>query len=151
MASRLAAGESTRKIAQETNQRPEALNQLFKSDEFLEVLRDFDSDLADDILHEREQAKPEEYESYVLQEATKSIERLAVIRDYGETESASVAAAKAIVDIAEKVKKVHVEEKTRRTSFPTSQLAKLVEAGKELDEMEARVRESARAARAASE
>lgn len=134
IASRMAAGDSVRKVARERNQRPDALKQLVKSDEFLAVLDGYDKDLADDIRAERDAARPQAYEELILDEAQKSVQRLADIRDMSENENASVAASKAIVDIAEKIKKVHTEKTTRRITFPQRQLDTLLEVTAELDE-----------------
>lgn len=138
----MAAGDSLRKVAREKNQRPDALKSLVRSDEFLEILAGFDRDLADDIIAEREAAKPHAYEELILEEARKSVEKLANIRDYEENATAAVAASKALVDIAERIKKTVGEKSTKRITFPASQLLSFHETARELKEMEARVAES---------
>lgn len=142
IASRLAKGDSPRKVARELNQRPDELKTLIKTDEFLAVLTSFDRDLADDIRAEREAGEPAEYEKLILAEAAKSVTTLADIRDSGESENSQVNASKAIIDIAEKIKKLHGDKaKTNRVSFPDRQLKSLVEAAREVKEMRSRVAE----------
>ena len=137
VARRLANGESLRQVARELNRRPQELRELTRSDEFLAVLDLHDGDLADDIRAEREATKSPEYEDKVLAEATKSVEQLADLRDFAENDNARVQASKAIMDIAEKTKKLRADKQlNRRVTFPASQLEKLHEAAQELRALE---------------
>ena len=133
---RLAAGDTARKIGRDLNERPDALRTIMASDEFLEVLRDHDRDLADGIVEERDAAKPLEYEQLLMDEAMKSVETLRDLRDGSDDDKIIIAACAALVGTAEKVKKVHVEKTTLRVTFPKKQLDALLIAGQEVDALE---------------
>lgn len=136
VAKRLAAGDSARKIGRDLNERPDALRAILASDEFLAVLRDYDGDLADGILEERDAAKPLQYEALILEEAARSVEVLRDLRDSSDDDKIVIAASTALVNVAEKIKKVHVERTTVRVTFPKKQLEALLIAGQEVDALE---------------
>ena len=136
IAKRLARGETARTIGRDLNERPDALRAILTSDEFLEVLRDHDRDLADGIADERDAAKPLAYEELIIDEAVKSVEVLRDLRDSSEDDKVVIAASTALVNVAEKIKKVHVERTTVRVTFPKKQLEALIIAGQEVDALE---------------
>ena len=136
IAKRLARGDTARTIGRDLNERPDALRVIMGSDEFLEVLRDFDRDLADNIIEERDAAKPLPYEELIIAEAVKSVEVLRDLRDSSEDDKVVIAASTALVNVAEKIKKVHVEKTTVRVTFPKKQLEALIIAGQEVDALE---------------
>lgn len=138
---RLSRGDSPRKVARDLNQRSDQLQDLIKSDEFLVVLERFDGALADDIRAEREAAKPEEYETLILKEATKSIQKLAELRESADNEQARVAASRALVELAQKLKKESGDKSTRRITMPASQIEGLKTAASELKEMANKIAE----------
>ena len=136
IAKRLARGDTARTVGRDLNIRPDALRTTITSDEFLAVLRDHDRDLADSIVEERDAAKPLAYEELIIDEAVKSVERLRDLRDYSEDDKVVIAASTALVNVAEKIKKVHVEKTTTRVIFPNKQLEFLIIAGQEVDALE---------------
>jgi len=136
VAKRLAAGDSVRKIGRDLNERPDALRAILASDEFLVVLRDYDGDLADGIIEERDAAKPLKYEELILEEAAKSVEVLRDLRDGSDDDKIVIAASTALVNVAEKIKKVHVEKTTVRITFSKKQLETLLIAGQEVNALE---------------
>ena len=136
IAKHLAAGETARATARVLNIKPDAFKAILASDEFLEVLRDHDGDLADSIVEERDAAKPLEYEQLLMDEAKKSVEVLMELRDGSNDDKIVIAACAALVGTAEKVKKVHGEQVTKRVIFPSKQLASLLIAGQEVDALE---------------
>ena len=136
IARRLAKGDTARTIGRDLNIRPDVLRAIMASDVFLEVLRDHDGDLADSIVAERNAAKPLEYEELIIEEAAESVKVLRDIRDSAEDEKIVIAAATALVNVAEKIKKVHVERTTVRVTFPKKQLETLIIAGQEVDTLE---------------
>ncbi len=136
IAKRLAAGETARVIGRKLNIKSDALKEILASDEFLAVLRDYDGDLADGITEERNAAKPLEYEQLLMDEAKKSVEVLMELRDGSDDDKIVIAACAALVGTAEKVKKVHVEQTTKRVIFPKKQLATLLIAGQEVDALD---------------
>lgn len=136
IAKRLARGDTARTIGRDLNIRPDVLRTVMASDVFLEVLRGHDGDLADNIVEERDAAKPLEYEELILAEAVKSVQVLRDLRDTAEDEKVVIAASTALVNVAEKIKKVHVEKTTVRTTFPKKQLEALIIAGQEVDVLE---------------
>ncbi len=142
IAKRLARGDTARTIGRDLNERPNAMRAILASDEFLAVLQDYDGDLADGIAEERNAAKPLAYEELILEEATKSVELLRDLRD-SEDSKIAIAACVALVNVAEKVKKVHVEKTTVRVTFPKKQLEHLIIAGKEVDALEQHASSSA--------
>ncbi len=143
VAKRLARGDTARTIGRDLNERPNALRTIMASDEFLEVLRDHDGDLADEIVHERDAAKPLPYEELIIAEAVKSVEVLRDLRDSSEDDKVVIAASTALVNVAEKIKKVHVENTTVRHTFPKKQLESLLIAGQEVDALERHASSSA--------
>ena len=136
IAKRLARGDTARTIGRDLNERPDALRAIMASDAFLVVLRDHDRDLADAIVGERDAAKPLEYEELIIAEAAKSVEVLRDLRDSSEDDKVVIAASTALVNVAEKIKKVHVERTTVRVTFPKKQLEALIIAGQEVDALE---------------
>jgi hypothetical protein len=136
IAKRLARGDTARTIGRDLNMRPDALRAVMASDEFLVVLREHDGDLADGIVEERDAAKPLAYEELIIAEAVKSVEVLRDLRDTAEDEKVVIAASTALVNVAEKIKKVHVEKTTVRTTFPKKQLEALIIAAQEVDALE---------------
>ena len=136
VAKRLARGDSPRKVGRDLNERPDTLKQLIRSDEFLVVLREYDGDLADDILEERNAAKPLKYEELILEEAARSVEVLRDLRDSSDDDRIIIGACTALVSVAEKIKKVHTEKTTKRVTFPKSQLDALLEASREVDALD---------------
>ena len=143
IAKRLARGDTARTIGRDLNERPDALRKIMGSDEFLKVLRSFDRDLADSIVEERDAAKPLPYEELIIDEAVKSVEKLRDLRDFSEDDKVVIAASTALVNVAEKIKKVHVEKTTVRVTFPKKQLDALIIAGKEVDALERHASSSA--------
>lgn len=143
IAKRLAAGDTVRKIGRDLNERPDAMRGILALDEFLVVLRDYDRDLADDIAEERAAAKPLKYEELILEEAAKSVEVLKDLRDGSDDDKIVIAASIALVNVAEKIKKVHVEKTTVRVTFPKKQLDALLIAGQEVDALEQHAEPSA--------
>ena len=143
IAKRLARGDTARTVGRDLNIRPDVLRAILASDEFLEVLRDFDRDLADGIAEERDAAKPLEYEELIITEAVKSVEVLRDLRDSSKDDKVVIAASTALVNVAEKIKKVHVEKTTVRVTFPKKQLDALIIAGKEVDALEQHASSSA--------
>ena len=136
IAKRLARGDTARTIGRDLNERPDALRAILASDEFLVVLRDLDGDLADSIAEERDAAKPLAYEELIIDEAVKSVEVLRDLRDSSEDDKVVIAASTALVNVAEKIKKVHVEKTTVRMLIPKKQVAALLIAGQEVDALE---------------
>jgi hypothetical protein len=136
IAKRLARGDTARTIGRDLNERPDALRTIMASDEFLEVLRDHDRDLADSIVEARDAAKPLPYEQLIIDEAVRSVEVLRDLRDSSEDDKVVIAASTALVSVAEKIKKVHVERTTTRITFPKKQLEFLIIAGQEVDALE---------------
>ena len=136
IAKRLARGDTGRKIGRDLNIRPDALREIMSSDEFLVVLQDHDRDLAEGISDERDAAKPLPYEELIIAEAVKSVEVLRDLRDSSDDDKVVIAASTALVNVAEKIKKVHVEKTTVRVTFPKKQLEALLIAGQEVDALE---------------
>ncbi|KKL73753.1 hypothetical protein LCGC14_2071750 [marine sediment metagenome] len=136
IAKRLARGDTARTIGRELNIRPDVIRSILASDVFLAVLRDHDRDLADSIVKERDAAKPLPYEELIIAEAVKSVEVLRDLRDSSEDDKVVIAASTALVNVAEKIKKVHVEKTTVRVTFPKKQLEALIIAGQEVNALE---------------
>ena len=136
VAKRLARGDSPRKVGRDLNERPNVLKALIRSDEFLVVLREYDRDLADDILEERNAAKPLKYEELILEEAARSVEVLRDLRDSSDDDRIIIGACTALVSVAEKIKKVHTEKVTKRVTFPKTQLDALLKASQEVDALD---------------
>ena len=139
VAKRLARGDSLRQIGQKLNIRTGVLHDATCDPEFLTILDRVDSDLADDIRAEREAAEPEDYETRVMGAADKAVEQLEHLAMNAESEQAQVAASKALAELAQRVKKERPTKGTRRTSFPASQLKNLMEAAREVNEMDQRI------------
>jgi hypothetical protein len=136
LAKRLARGDTARVVGRDLNIRPDALRAILASDEFLNVLRDYDRDLADSIAEERDAAEPLDYEKLILAEAVKSVEVLRDLRDESSDDKVVIAASTALVNVAEKIKKVHVEKSTVRITFPKKQLEALMLVAQEVDALE---------------
>ena len=136
IAKRLALGDTARTVGRNLNIRPNALRTIIASDEFLAVLRDYDGDLADSLVEERDAAKPLPYEELIIQEAVKSVEVLRDLRDFSEDDKVIIASSTALVNGAEKIKKGHVEKTTVRQIFPKKQMEFLIIAGQEVDALE---------------
>ncbi len=137
IARRLSEGNSLRQIARNLNLRPEIILETTRSDDFLRILERVDRDLADDIRADIEAEKPLPFEDKVLKGADEAATYLRSVVKAGESQA--VAAAKALLEIGGRVKKERPERVTRRTSFPASQLRNLIEAAREVSEMDKRI------------
>lgn len=136
IAKRLSLGQSPTQIARECNMRLEAVQVLFDDVEFMAVLEGLDPALAEDIRADREAAKPQAYEARILKEADKAVEVLALQRDSADSENQRTTAAKALVELAQKVKASSPDAERRRVTFPASQLKSLLEAAREIRTLE---------------
>ena len=136
IARRLAAGQSPLQVARETNMRHEAIQALFDDPAFMSIMAEVDAELAEDIRAEREANKPLAYEERLLREADGAVQTLTTMRDTADNDTQRVAAARALVEIAGKVKAAAPEVTRRRVTFPATQLKSLLEAVKEVRALE---------------
>ena len=136
IAKRLSLGQSPTQVARECNMRLEAVQALFADPEFMAILEETDAELAADIRAEQEANRPTAYEERILREADLSVQALTAVRDGAESENQKVTAAKALVELAQKVKSTSPAGERRRITFPASQLKSLLEAVKEVRALE---------------
>lgn len=136
IAKRLSLGQSPTQVARECNLRLEAVQALFLDPEFMGVLENTDPELAADIRAEQEANRPSAYEARILSEADMAVQVLANQRDNADSDNQRVTAAKALVELAQKVKSTSPAAERRRVTFPASQLKSLLEAVKEVRALE---------------
>ena len=136
IAKRLSLGQSPSQVARECNMRLEAVQDLFRDPTFMSILDEVDAEFATNIRVEQEANKPAAYEARVMREADRAVEVLAAQRDGAESENQRVTAAKALVELAQKVKSTNPDAARRRVTFPASQLKSLLEAVKEVRALE---------------
>lgn len=132
IARRLTEGQSPVQVARECNMRLDAVQALFVDPEFMGVLEAMDPALADDIRAEQEANRPAAYEERVMREADRAVATLVNQLDGAESENQRTTAAKALVELAQKVKTSNPAAERRRVTFPASQLKSLLEAVREV-------------------
>ena len=136
IARRLVQGQSPVQIARETNQRLEAVQALFVDAEFMDLLASLDPALAEDIQAEQAASRPAAYEERIMNEADAAVRVLAAQRDGGANETQRTSAAKALVELAQKVKASSPVAEHRRVTLPASQIKSLLEAVREVRVLE---------------
>lgn len=135
IAKRLSLGQSPAQVARECNMRLDAVQALFVDPEFMVILEETDGELAADIRAEQEANRPAAYEERIMREADLSVRALTAARDGADSENQKVTAAKALIELAQKVKSSSPATRHRIT-FPASQLKNLLEAVKEVRALE---------------
>jgi hypothetical protein len=138
IAKRLAAHEPRPKVARELNLRPDQLQKIIFSDEFLEFVDTRNSSAYTGLAVEirEEMARDDESDAQVLiinAEAEATKELLAQMRS-ADKPSDRRAAAIAVIELARKIDASKKDTTTKKYSFPASQLKTLAEAAREMDE-----------------
>jgi hypothetical protein len=119
---KLLAGETRGKIASDLNKTPSSLLTLLHSDEFLEVLKQSDEELAEDLLQEKLEGENKAYEDVIEDGASKAAKHLvAIIGGDASGNTASVAAAKAVIELAERISKKGQDRQGQTLNLPKRQ------------------------------
>jgi len=136
IADRLLEGQPRGKIANETNLRPDKLEEVLHSVAFIAILRKQDAALADE-LEEEGKAKEEGGLALILQAQAQAAQTLINLMKYSESDNQRRGAAKDIIELAEKLKNKDTGDGSRRTSLPSKQLKMLAIAAREMDKASA--------------
>jgi hypothetical protein len=118
---KLLAGETRGKIASDLNKTPSSLLTLLHSDEFLEVLKQSDEELAEDLLQEKLEGENKAYEDVIEDGASKAAKHLVSIIEGAQGNTASVAAAKAVIELAERISKKGQDRQGQTLNLPKRQ------------------------------
>ncbi len=105
---RLHNGQPRGKISSELNITPSALQTLLYSDEFLNVLKRFDEELSESLIQEKLEGENKAYEDVIQESAPAAAQHLKAALTEGGT-TASISAAKTIIELAEKIAKKGIE------------------------------------------
>lgn len=132
IASRLTQGHNEAKVARELNIPTGALNQLIRSDDFLEILTLVDRNLADGLKAEIEALKHADYQQTILENAADASNCLIDKMKNAKSDGAQIRAAEAVIALAEKMRK-RDEGKGGQLDLSKTQLDTLLRTDDELE------------------
>ena len=102
---RILDGQPRGKIASELNLTPATLRQLLYSDTFLETAKGYNEELWEDLKQEIQEGENQAYEEVIESSAVEAAKHLRDALSGGNSSTGSISAAKAIIELAERIAK----------------------------------------------